>query len=262
MGRYKAVALDLDGVVWRGHRPIERNIEAIRKLRARGVKTIFLSNNATRSRLEYAEVLKRYGLHADVTSIVNSAYAATKYSAEHGGRTVFIVGEAGLYYEAVVNGLMPVTIGSEADHVIVAMDRFVTYNKLAYACRLIHRGSMFIAANMDMTYPVEEGLDPGAGTIVSFLSACSDRRPDFIAGKPNPYILETALKINDLGKDEILIVGDRLDTDIMLGVNAGVDTLLVLTGVSRVEDIEKTGISPTYVAKDLLDFIEQYPDLF
>ncbi len=260
--KYRAVVLDLDGVVWRGSKLLWQNISAIKMLEEAGIKTIYLSNNATKSRVEYRDVLERLGLKTTLKSIVNSAYAVAVYVKDNGGKRVFIVGEAGLFYEASLAGLLPVTVGSPADYVIAAMDRFTTYNKLAYACRLIRDGAGFAAANTDKTYPVEDGLDPGAGSIVSFLEACSDRKPDIVAGKPNPWILELALKQNGLSRNEVLIVGDRLDTDIMLGVNTGVDSLLVLTGISRVEDVEKYGVNPTYIAKDLLEFINSYPELF
>ncbi len=260
--KYRGIIIDLDGVVWRGRKPIKRNIEAIKLLHSKGLKTIYLSNNATRSRKEYVELLREHGLAADLRTVINSAYAAVEYVREHDGYKVFIVGEAGLYYEASIAGLLPVTIGTPADHVITGMDRFSTYYKLTYACRLIKNGAVFVAANTDRTYPVEDGEDPGAGTIVSFIETYSGRKPDIVTGKPNPWILDLALKLNDLKREEVLIIGDRLDTDVMLGLNTGVDTLLVLTGVARVEDIEKTGINPTYVAKDLLDFISEYPDLF
>ncbi len=260
--RYKGVVLDLDGVIWRGNKPIPRNVEAVKRLEARGVKTIYLSNNATRSREEYVEILYGYGLKTDTNSIVNSAYAAVEYVRLHGGRKIFIVGEAGLYHEATLAGLLPVTIGSSAGYVIAGMDRFVTYNKLAHACRLVRGGALFIAANTDKTYPVEDGEDPGAGTIISFIETYAGKPPDVITGKPNPWILDLALKQNNLRRSEVLIVGDRLDTDVMLGVNAGSDTLLVLTGVARVEDVDKMNVNPTYIAKDLLEFVEEHPELF
>ncbi len=262
MKKYKAIIADLDGVVWRGKKPITPNIEALKKLESKGVKIIYLSNNATRSRKEYIDILRSLGLYADEYTVINSAYASAQYVKENNGERVFIVGEAGLFYEVSLAGLLPVTIGSSADHVLVGLDRFVTYNKLAHASNLIREGARFIAANTDKTLPVENTLDPGAGSIVNFLITSSGKEPDAIIGKPNPYILELALRINNLDKDEVLIVGDRLDTDIQLGINTGVDTLLVLTGVSKLEDIEKEGISPTFVAKNLMAFINDYPELF
>ncbi len=262
MSKYKAVIVDLDGVVWRGDKPLKENIKALKKLRENGIITIFLSNNATRSRHEYIIRLQKYGLKADLNTMINSAYAAAEYVKERGGFKVFIIGEAGLFYEASLIGLLPVTMGTDVEYVIVGMDRFVTYNKLAYACRLIKRNAYFVAANTDKTYPVEDGEDPGAGSLVEFLKACSGKEPDIVTGKPNPWILDLALRLNGLKRSDVLIIGDRVDTDIMLGANTGVDTLLVLTGVGKPEDVEKYNVNPTYIAKNLYEFLEEYSDLF
>lgn len=259
---YKGVIVDLDGVVWRGEAPLINNINAIKRLEEAGLKIIYLTNNATKSRAEYIYRIRKYGLRATEENVINSAFGAARYIKENGGAKVFVIGEAGLYYECTRAGLLPVTIGTQPDHVVVGLDRFVTYNKLSYAADLIRKGAKFIAANTDKTFPVEGRLDPGAGSIVSFLEASTGKKPDAIIGKPNPWLLDLALRINSLSKEDVLIIGDRLDTDILLGINAGVDTLLVLTGVNTLEDIEKTGINPKYVAKDLLSFINDYPELF
>lgn len=260
--KYKGVIVDLDGIVWRGNRPLKNNIEALRLLHQRGVRIIFLSNNATRSRAEYLEKLRSLGLPADMKNMINSGFAATYYLRGKNGKKVFIIGEAGLFYEATINGLIPVSIGTEADHVIVGLDRFLTYDKLAWATILIRQGATFIATNTDATLPHNDEELPGAGSIVAFLETATGKKPDIIIGKPNPWILELALKLNNLEKQDVLIIGDRLDTDILLGVKSGVDTLLVLTGVSSIDDIERLNITPTYVAKDLKSFVEEFNELF
>lgn len=260
--KYKAVIVDLDGVVWCGNKPLKNNIEALKLLHQKGVKIVFLSNNATRSRAEYLEKLRSLGLPADMKSMINSGFAATYYLRDKKGKRVFIIGEAGLFYEATINGLIPVSIGAKADHVIVGLDRFVTYDKLAWATTLIRQGASFIATNTDATLPHDDGELPGAGSITAFLETATGKKPDIIIGKPNPWILELALKLNNLKKQGVLIVGDRLDTDILLGVKSGVDTLLVLTGISSIDDVEKLNITPTYVAKDLKSFVEEYNELF
>jgi 4-nitrophenyl phosphatase len=260
--KYRGVIVDLDGVVWRGDKPIKSNIDALKLLQDKGIKTIFLSNNATRSRLEYIDKIKKFGLAADLKTVINSAFGAAQYIKERGGERAFIVGEAGLYYELSIAGILPVTLGSPAEYVVVGLDRFMTYQKLEYASKLIRGGAYFIAANTDTTYPSEEHVAPGAGSLVSFLEASTGKKPDIVIGKPNPWILDLALRLNNLRRRDVLIIGDRLDTDILLGINAGVDTLLVLTGISRLEDIEKTGINPTYVAKNLYDFVNTYPEYF
>ena len=260
MKKYKLVVTDLDGVIWRGGKPLIQNIKALKELMRKGVRVKYLTNNATKSRVEYVEILKNYDLDANIDDIITSAYAATYWIKKNKGRFIFIVGEAGLFYEAVANGLIPVSHDTRADHVIVGLDRHLTYSKIREASRMIQEGAVFVAANTDSTLPVENRLDPGAGSIVEMIARATGRKPDFIAGKPNKWILDLA--IGDIDRDNVLIIGDRLDTDIALGNNAGVDTLLVLTGASKPDDLESSEYMPTYVAKDLYSFIHDYPELF
>ncbi len=260
MRKYRLIVTDLDGVVWRGGKPLKQNIMALNQLIARGVKVKYLTNNATKSRPEYVEILRKLGLQASIDDVITSAYAATRWISEQGGRFVFIIGEAGLYYEAVVNELIPVSQDMIADYVIVGLDRHVTYSKVRVASRMISGGAVFVVANTDSTLPVEDGVDPGAGSIVEMIVRATGRKPDFNAGKPNTWILDLAIRSTN--KEEVLVIGDRVDTDIALGNRAGVDTLLVLTGTSKPEDLESSPYMPTYVAKDLYSFINDYPELF
>jgi len=262
LSKYKYLIVDLDGVVWRGFTPLTNNISVLKKLAEKGIKILFLTNNSTRSRHEYLEKLSKYSFKISLESIITSGYLAAEYVKNLGGRKVFVVGEAGLYYELVNAGLIPVTIGTSADHVVVGLDRFLTYNKISYASRLIMEGASFIASNCDKTYPVEDGVEPGAGSIVAMISEAVGREPDIITGKPNPWVLDYIFDKYDVDREEVLIIGDRMDTDVYMGYQRKVDTLYVLTGVGKLEDVNKYGFKPTFIARDLVEFIEKHKDLF
>lgn len=261
MVKYKYLIVDLDGVVWRGLKPLTTNISVLKKLANNDVKIIFLTNNSTRSRYEYLDRLAGYGFRTSLENIITSGFLVAEYIKKSNGKKVFVIGEAGLYYELVVDGLIPVTIGTPAEHVVVGLDRFLTYNKISYAVKLILEGASFIASNCDKTYPVEEGVEPGAGSIVAMISEAVGREPDIITGKPNPWILDYIFEKYNMDPDKVLIIGDRIDTDIYMGYRRGVDTLFILTGVGKPSDIDKYGVKPTYIASDLAEFIRKYKDL-
>jgi len=263
LGSYSLLVVDLDGVVWRGSRVIEENTSALRKLIARGIGVVFLTNNSSRSRREYCYWLKRAGFDVSPEQVVTSSFLAAEYIKRRlKGDRVFVIGEAGLYYELSVAGLLPVTINTEADHVVVGIDRFLTFDKLKYAVKLVMSGATFIAANSDATDPVEDGIEPGAGSIAALIAKAAGRGPDVVVGKPSTWVLEYILEAFKVDKSRVLVVGDRLDTDIVMGVNCGIDSLLVLTGVTSRSELAASSIKPRYVAENLSEFLNQHPELF
>jgi len=262
MPKYRHLLVDLDGVVWRASKRLDENIEVLNKLAEMGLDIVYFTNNSTRSRVEYYHLLKKYGVETDLEHVLNAGYLAAQYIRGRNGYKVFIIGEAGLYYECSISGLLPVTIGSDAEYVLVGLDRFLTYDKVSYATRLLRRGAGFVAANVDNVYPVEDDVAPGAGSIVSLLESSSGRKPDIVVGKPNPWVLDYIIERYGFRAEELLIVGDRVDIDILMGVKRGIDTLFVLTGVGVLEDIDKTGVKPTYVARDLSEFYNKNRELF
>lgn len=255
--------VDLDGVVWLGRKPVEENIAAIRSLIERGARIFFLTNNSTRSRSLYANMLRNLGIEVKPSDIVTSGYlAAIWLSEKRGSSRVYILGEEGLIEEAVIAGHRILTSeeASRSDAVIVGLDRNLTYQRLKAAVRALLKGSLFIATNTDHVIPVEDGLDPGAGAIVAALEASTGRKPDFVAGKPNPWIIDLIERIYGIPRENIVVVGDRMDTDMKLAVSAGVRGILVLTGLTKEEDLSRIagqrGITVTRSLKDLIDRCE------
>ncbi len=233
---YDVLLVDFDGVLWLGSRVIEENVRALREAARRGVELVFVSNNSTRTRRYYAWRLRQLGLPASEDNVVTSGFAAATWVSERApGSRVYVVGEEGLAVECHLAGLNVVDAETArrglAEAVIVGLDRLFTYTKLAAALRSLLAGALFVAANEDHILPREDGFDPGAGAMVAALSRASGREPDFVAGKPSPYIARLALR----GRrgSRALVIGDRLDTDMEMARRAGLDGLLVLTGVTR-----------------------------
>ena len=250
--KYNLFILDCDGVVWRGEHPIESAIRAVKLLKELGKKVVFMTNNATASRWDYSSKFDRIGLHVLPEDIYTSGYGAAKFL-EGRFKTAYIVGEEGLRIELENVG---VEVRDYAESVVVALDRGVTYEKIALASKLIREGAYFIATNKDPTIPTEQGEVPGAGAIVAAVEVASGRKPDITIGKPETFLFKLILKDNPTPKEEILVVGDRVETDIVGAKRFGVDSLIVLTGVTKREDLRKLNIRPTYVVNTLLEIFE------
>ena len=240
MLRKIGLIFDMDGVIYRGKEPVEGAGELIRFLKEKGIPFIFLTNNSTRDPSMYREKLLSMGIDVPEEVIVTSGLATRLYMERHmePGK-VFVIGGDGLHRE-----------------VVVGLDPALTYEKLKYATLAIRNGARFIGTNPDTTYPAEEGLYPGAGSIIAALRASTDVEP-IIIGKPNEPAYEVAR--SRLNADEIWMVGDRLDTDIAFAKRFGMKAVMVLTGVSTLKDVEETGTRPDLVipsVKELLDYME------
>ncbi|MCE4601775.1 MAG: HAD-IIA family hydrolase [Desulfurococcales archaeon] len=256
MIKYDALVVDIDGVVWIDGEPIRENIEALSRIAETGVEVLLLTNNSTRSRRAYSRRLSSIGLHIGPDRVVNSGYSASLWLLEkRGPAKVLAVGEEGLVEELMLQGHEPLNPGDYeyAEAVVVGLDRGLSYRKLEAAAWAIRRGALFIATNRDNAYPTPGGLSPGAGSIVSLLETATGRSVDIDAGKPSPWILEAALKLLGRKPERLAIIGDRVDTDMELARRAGVDGILVMTGVaaSRGDKVPKW-VKTVRTLKDLL----------
>jgi HAD superfamily hydrolase (TIGR01457 family) len=246
----KAVLLDLDGTIYKGKSAIPGTAEALEKLREKGIRLFFISNAATQSRIGVVERLAAMGIRSAKEEIYNSSYATAMYLCENfPGRTVFCFGEEGMKEEFRAHGIKTVEDES-ADIVVVSLDRTINYQKMTVCYRAIRNGALFIATNDDADFPVEDGYLPGAGAMVAAVERCTGKKP-FIVGKPNTYFARLILEENKLKKDEVITVGDRLETDVRFARNAGIKSILVLTGVTKKEDIEKSKDKPDYVTETI-----------
>lgn len=257
---YAAFIIDLDGVLYLLDKPISGSSETVNRLAAEGRKFVFLTNNSSATPQQYVEKLAGFGVTVSIDQIVTSSHAIGRYlelNHRTAGRSAFAIGEDGLIAELEARGLRLLE-GEEAraaEFVFVGGDRRFDFEKLKTAVMALRNGAFYMAANTDATYPTPEGLWPGAGSIVAAVSTGSGREP-VVVGKPNPLMVELALARAGVKAGAALLIGDRLDSDVQAGTAAGVDTLLVLTGVSSRGDIEETGIVPTHIRQSLAGLLE------
>jgi len=236
-GMIKAMIFDLDGTIYIGKTAVPGAIDKIKELRKKDVKTIFLTNAATMSRKGIAEKLQNMGFDVQENECYGGAYLLARYiSQEHPGKSVYVVGEKGIFEELEKVG---VKTADEADIVVAGLDRHFTYEKLAKAHRNLSKGALFIASNLDPTFPTEEGSMPGAGSIVAAIEKGSGKAPYVVVGKPNPFVLELIENDHGVKKEEMLMVGDRIETDIHFAHNCGIKAALVLSGVTKKENIKE-----------------------
>jgi HAD superfamily hydrolase (TIGR01457 family) len=244
----RGVILDLDGTVYRGADEVPGAAECVARHRARGGRCLFVTNRANRTPEAVAAHLRGYGIDCGREDVLTSAQATALFL-KHG--TYYPIGEDGLVRALEEQGL---TRDDRApDYVVVSFDRGFTYDKLCTACGLIAAGARFIATNPDRALRTETGMSPGTGAIVAAVEAGSGARP-LIIGKPERRIMDLALERMGLRREEAVCVGDNLDTDIRAGHHAGIRSVLILTGVTRREDIARATHAPTWV-------VESYAEL-
>lgn len=249
----KAVIFDLDGTLYRGKTPVPGAAETLEALRQKGVKALFLTNAATMSRADVAAKLNGMGLRAKKEDVYCGAYLLARYIGQnHPGKSVYVVGEKGLFDELKEAGVAVAGDAAAAGVVAVGLDRRFTYDKLANALLALKKGAVFLASNTDATFPIESGELPGAGGMVAAIEKVSGRRPH-VTGKPNPYVMELIEKEHRLRKEEIMVVGDRLETDITFAKNCGIKSALVLSGASKRSDIKD--LHPDYVFESVQELV-------
>ena len=254
MKRYQGYILDLDGTTYLGDRAISGAPQTIAELRQRSCGVVFLSNKPLERRQAYAEKLTRLGIPTSPDEVINSSLVLARYLArEMAGATVFALGEPPLLEELTAAGLCLSNTPEEIEVVIASFDRTFDYHKLNIGFQALRRGARFLATNADRTCPVEGGQVPDAGAIIGALEGCSGRKVELVVGKPSPLIVEMALERLGLSADACLMVGDRLETDIVMGRRAGMSTVLVLSGVTRREDLFHSSIQPDYVLESIAD---------
>jgi 4-nitrophenyl phosphatase len=250
MKKYKGYLIDLDGTMYKGTERIEAASDFVKKLRDSGIPYLFVTNNSSRTPLQVAEKLAGFDIPAEEKLVFTTSQATANYIFEQKrNASVFVIGEEGIRTAIDEKGLH--FAGEDADFVVVGIDRSINYEKLAVACLAVRNGATFISTNGDIALPTERGLLPGNGSLTAVITVSTQTNPIFI-GKPESIIMEQALKVLGTSKEETLMVGDYYDTDILAGMNAGMDTLLVHTGVTTKEMLIGYNRKPTY-SIDTLD---------
>jgi glycerol-1-phosphatase len=248
--QYDALLFDLDGVLYRGDEPVAGAAETIHRLRAEDATIRFLTNNSARTPDEVAERLRHMGIEADAREVVTSAGATAALLRREGATgSAYVIGERGIR-TALADVGIEVLEGTpqRADLVVVGWDRDLTYDRLRTAALLIQRGARLVATNADATYPAADGLWPGGGAILAAVVTATGVTPT-VVGKPSRPMFEAAAE--ETGAARPLVIGDRLDTDVAGAATMGWDSLLVLTGASRIEDLAGAPWLPTFLAGGL-----------
>ncbi len=253
----RTLLIDMDGVLYRGKTGLPGGPELMRFLKERGIKFLMVTNNSTATQDEFVKRMAGFGIDVKEDEIITSGVATAEYltTIAPAGAKVNVVGEPALSHEMEKRGFT--LAGKDADYVVCGWDKTITYQKLATACLAIRAGATFIGTNADKTYPIEEGLIPGAGSILASLIAATDTQP-LVIGKPEPIIFEQSMRLMNSKPEETAILGDRLDTDILGGNRAGLTSIMVLTGVNSAEEAVAYESAPDYVFADLAELLDAW----
>jgi 4-nitrophenyl phosphatase len=250
MKKYKGYLIDLDGTMYKGTEKIAAASDFVKRLREHDIPYLFVTNNSSRTPAQVAEKLIGFDIPAEEQLVFTTSQATANYIYEQKkDASVFVIGEEGIRTAIEEKGLT--FAGEDADFVVAGIDRSINYEKLTVACLAVRNGATFISTNGDIAIPTERGLLPGNGSLTAVITVSTQTNPIFI-GKPESIIMEQALKVLGTSKEETLMVGDYYDTDILAGMNAGIDTLLVHTGVTTKEMLTGYEQKPTY-SIDTLD---------
>lgn len=256
MKLYDAYIFDLDGTVYLGDALLPTAHETILKLRSLRRRTVFLSNNPTHTRQAYAAKLTRLGLPTPPEDVINSSVVMADFLRKRlPGARLFVVGEEPLCQVLQQAGFELVDSASQTDAVIASFDRTFVYHKLQTAFDAIRRGARFFATNADRYCPVPGGGEPDAAAIIAAIEACTNSQVEAVVGKPSFYMADAVLSLLQLAPDQCLMTGDRLETDVLMGLNAGMAAALTLTGATTAEMAAQSDIRPTYTIERLAELL-------
>jgi 4-nitrophenyl phosphatase len=251
--QYKGYLIDLDGTMYRGTEQIEAASEFVAYLVKNQIPYLFVTNNSSQTPEQVAEKLTQFNIHATKEHVFTTSQATANFIWEKKREaSIYAIGEVGLKHALENRGLK--LVDQDPEFVVTGIDREITYEKLAKACIAVRNGATFVSTNADIALPTERGLLPGNGALTSVISVSTNTQPIFI-GKPEAIIVEQALQVLGTDKSETLMVGDNYDTDIKAGINCGLDTLLVHTGVTSKIQLKDYSIQPTYTVDSLADYV-------
>lgn len=251
--------LDMDGTFYLGERLLEGSLDFIRHIENTGRQYVFFTNNSSKSSGEYIKKLNNLGLIVDREKIITSGMVTAKYIRDtYTDMRVYLLGTPALAKEFSDSGIR--LVEDNPDIVVAGFDTTLTYGGLSKACEFIREGCVFIATHPDLNCPTETGFIPDCGAICAFITASTGILPK-ILGKPYKETLDYLLEHFRCGKDEMIFIGDRLYTDIAIGANHNVTGVLVLTGETKLKDLEESAIKPDIVVNRLYDLIEYIRDI-
>jgi 4-nitrophenyl phosphatase len=253
LGDVGALIVDMDGTLFRGAVPLSGLLRFFAFLQSKGIPSVVVSNNATKTAAEYQKRLADHGVQIQLDQILTAAAATASYLAGElsAGARLYVIGEPALTELLKQAGFVLLNDASgAADAVIVGGDSTLTYDKLKHAALLLQRGARFVGTNPDLLCPTDEGLVPEAGAILAALKAATGISPTVI-GKPARPLFDLAVERLGRPREEIAILGDRLETDILGGQGAGLKTVLVTSGIDDEGTVRQKGIEPDLVVPSL-----------
>ncbi len=255
----KLFLIDMDGTIYRENTLFEGVCCFLEQVKKQGGKYIFLSNNSSKSIDEYAVKLQKMGIDATYNDFYISSQATVEYlKSNFNGKKVYCQGTKSLVKVLKDSGIEVVEdVCDDIDVVLVGNDTELTFDKLRNTCELLCRTVAFIATNPDVVCPVGFGYVPDCGSICDMITNATGKKPYYI-GKPEPFMINAVMDKYSCSKDETVIIGDRLYTDIASGSNAGITTICVLTGDTTMEDIGISDLKPDYVVKDIKELANAF----
>ena len=245
---------DMDGVIYHGNKILYGVADFVNWMIDNNKKFVFLTNSPEKTPHELSMKLERMGLKVSADHFYTSALATAAFlKSQNPECTAYVIGEAALTkalydQEIYMNDVNP-------DYVVVGETRTYNFEKIEKAIELVNKGAKLIGANPDITGPTEKGIMPATGSLIAPIEIATGKKAYFV-GKPNPLMLRHGLKKLDCHSEEIAFIGDRMDTDIIAGIESNVDTVLVLTGVTSIEDIDKFPYRPKYILNGVGDLVK------
>jgi arabinose operon protein AraL len=248
---YQGYIFDLDGTTYLGDSLLPTVADTLAALAAAGSRIAFLSNNPTHTRAEYVARLNRFGLSVTAGDIIHSSLVMANFLQRRmPGARLYVVGEEPLKEELGAAGFTVVD-SPHVDAVIASFDRTFHYAKLQTAFDAIRGGARFFATNGDRYCPVPGGGQPDAAAMIAAIDACTAARVEAVVGKPSHYTVDAILDLLGLPAEDCIMTGDRLETDVLMGLNAGMDAALALTGATPESALATSAIRPTYALREL-----------
>jgi NagD protein len=251
MAECKNYLIDMDGVLVSGSRLVPGADEFIQRLRDRESKFLLLTNNSRHTPRDLAFNLQRIGLKIQAEDIFTSAVATARFlQAQNPGGTAYVIGESGL--TTALHGTDTIITDRNPDYVVLGETNGYNFQHITRAVRLIQDGARFICTNPDANGPGEGGIVPGCGAMAALIEAATGVKAFFV-GKPNPLMMRSAMKYLGVHSEDTIMLGDRMDTDMIAGVQTGLDTILVLSGVTRLEDVARYPYVPGHIVSSVAD---------
>ncbi len=258
--RYSGYIFDLDGTIYLSEKLIPGAREVIEKLRFLSKKIVFLSNKPLQTREDYAAKLTRLGIPTAADEVINSSRVMARWLAQKAPKAlIYVIGEPSLTDEMVREGFRISENPGEVQYVIASFDRTFDYRKLNIAHQAIKKGAHFVATNPDRACPVEGGEIPDCAAMIGAVEGSTGKKVETIVGKPSDIMIQVAVMTMHLSPDVCLLVGDRLETDILMGKKAGMATALVLTGVTKKEALKNSDIQPDYIWESVAELLKFSP---